>query len=290
MKKLLLIALLVIATSTTAQPTPPTLTQRLETTREGTFERGTLETLRAVEILLQTQYQYGIGRGFGRVFGMSRGRSANPAPDNRTPATFAEMTQTFAVDLEIARGTLAQTSTETAEPFEMVVTDLWLDINRNGVLDEGENISDLLVQFAVPRTARPDKGETIEPITVRFDGADHAWLTAYTYMLSGVAEGILAFDPSPVFADLLFAEAMLADAPTIPNTYDVDAILLKIAALEVERNDLLTLQVQQREALEQLRERRREFGGPNQRAARRRRTDRIGTAAGRRIGASQRCF
>ena len=57
-------------------------------------------------------------------------------------------------------------------------------------------------------------------------------------MLSGMAEGILAFDPSPIFADLLFAETMLADVPTIPNTYDVDAILRKIAALNVEQEDL----------------------------------------------------
>ena len=108
--------------------------------------------------------------GLAGVLGMSRGRSANPAPDNRTPTTFAEMIQAFAVDLDVARGTLAQTSIETAEPFEMVVTDLWLDINRDGALDEGENVSNLLMQFAAPRTARPDKGETAAPITVRFDG------------------------------------------------------------------------------------------------------------------------
>lgn len=254
MKKLLLIALLGIATGTAAQTTPPTLTQRLETAQEGSFERGTLETLRAVEGLLQTQYQYGIGRGFGRFFGMHHGRFANPEPESRTPTTFAEMIRAFAADLEAARGTLARTSTETAEPFELVVTDLWFDINRNGVWDEGENVSDLLLQFAVPRTARPGKDETVAPITVRFDGADHAWLTAYTHMLSGVAEGILAFDPSPIFADLLFAETLLAEAPTIPNTYDADAILLKITALKVEQEELKKTDAEQKQLANQLRE------------------------------------
>lgn len=61
-----------------------------------------------------------------------------------------------------------------------------------------------------------ESGAFEKPTTVRFDSADHAWLTAYTHLLSGFANFVLAYDPAPVI-DLLATKRKSAfDTPISP--------------------------------------------------------------------------
>jgi len=188
--------------------------------------------------MLQTRRDYGIARGIGTMLGMRGSRFPNENPKDRTPTTFTDMVQRFADDLEHARATLANTTPQTATPFTVAIDDLWFDINSDGVRERGEEVSFQLTQVALDQRTRRGLEKSEFPVEIRFDGADHAWLMAYTHMLSGLAEGILAFDPSTEFAHLQDAEVALANAPTIPYTYDSDAILLEITALEVEQEQL----------------------------------------------------
>lgn len=225
-----------VAAPLAAQDQPPTLEMR-RAAANGPFEVGMYQSLSAIEGMLQQIYRYGIGQGFGMFLQFQTGDLRNPAPAPRQADTFRTIMQDFANDLDAARMTLAQTDPDRATAFVIDIKELWLDVNANGRADPGESVSQIIGPAVSGRRGRvqiPDG-----PIEVRFDGADHAWLTAYTHMLSMSAEAVLAFDPTPVFADLMAAEAALSDLPEIPNTYDLDAIRAEITTLraKLDEND-----------------------------------------------------
>ncbi|MGB7271048.1 MAG: hypothetical protein WBC90_16170, partial [Albidovulum sp.] len=66
--------------------------------------------------------------------------------------------------------------------------------------------------------------------------ADHAWLSAYTHMLSGFGNLFLAFDPTDVLRDLAAGREALKSAPELPAYYDQAALEAEIAALEAEES------------------------------------------------------
>lgn len=214
-----------------AQVVNLSLEQRANMSAEGTFEKGTYQTLRAIEKMMQTRLEYGIGTDIGA--GLMFGRGTMPANKQRSADTFSKMIATFNADLDTARATLGKSTVDTAEPFEISINEIWLDVNKNAKRDQGEDALTLLGPM-IPRELTRQKGtiEGIENATIRFDGADLAWLTAYTHVLSGMGEVVLAFDPTPVFADLLEARTALKDAPTIEFTLDQAAVEKRIADLD----------------------------------------------------------
>ncbi|MEM7719624.1 MAG: hypothetical protein AAF222_10515 [Pseudomonadota bacterium] len=216
-----------------------TLQDRIAAAPDGSFEAGTYQTLASLERLLQGMQQYGIGQGFGQFMGV-RGRDlVNTRPDTRAPDTFRTLLDTFLDDLDAARTTLGETTPDTAEPFVADIGSLWVDINRNGQEDATEGAARVLAMALPQRRGQADVPDA--PIEVRFDGADHAWLTAYTHVMSATANMVLAFDPTPIFADLLAGESQLADLPTIENTYDPEALQAEIDRLKVEQDRLKAL-------------------------------------------------
>ena len=70
------------------------------------------------------------------------------------------------------------------KPFalEIVLGDLWFDINANGAQDEGEDIGS--VTGLTLGGGRMIGVDMIDP-AITFDTADAAWLAAYTHFLSG---------------------------------------------------------------------------------------------------------
>lgn len=207
---------------------PVTISERL-LAAEGAFEIGAYQSLRAIETFLQTQYRYGIGRGTGMFLGFTNRDLVNPKPEARAPDTFKNTIAKLSDNLEIARATLAQTNTSKAIPFILDLQDLWFDVNANNELEEGEGAVSIMGQILTRRRGNDNlpKGS----IEIRFDGADHAWLMAYTHAISAVAEAILAFDPTPVFADLLEAEASLSNIPTIEYTFNIEELRERLALL-----------------------------------------------------------
>ncbi|TRW98363.1 hypothetical protein FNJ84_06180 [Paracoccus sp. M683] len=98
--------------------------------------------------------------------------------------------------------------------------DLWFDGTLNGERDPGEDLRDLLF------LPLPDG----TPGEIRFDAADLYWLRAYTHMVEGMAQAVLAFDPQPEVAAVMQLRRALADqqetqAPESPE--DFDALMQK---------------------------------------------------------------
>lgn len=216
--------------SASAQETgSPSLKER-HAAAKGDFEAGAYQALMAIEKLLQNQYRYGIGQGAGVFLRVRGNQLRNPKPEPRKADTFKNIVITFNQDLEAARATLAKTNVDQAVPFVVDLSQLWFDVNSNRTIDDGEQAPKLLGRNFVRRRSNSDI--LTKPLEVRFDQADHAWLTAYTHALSTIAEAILAFDPSPVFADLLKMKASLDDLPVIPNTFDVSELKARLAVLK----------------------------------------------------------
>lgn len=213
-----------------------TLTNRLDEAEPQSFEAGTYGALAAVEGLLQDMYSYGIGRGFGMIMGL-RGRDfQNPQPRTRTPETPREILEDFLADLGNAQATLMATTPQAATPFVVDLNGLWFDIDGDGARSDTEAVARVLGQ-AVPQLAR-NNAIPEGPLEVRFDGSDHAWLLAYTHVLSATANMVLAFDPTSILGDLVAGRELMERAPTIPNTFDEDAVLARIAKLEDELEQL----------------------------------------------------
>jgi hypothetical protein len=216
------------------------------------FEIGMLQTLRAVEKTLQTRYEYGLGQSLiGLPLLRIRNRDfSNPTPKPSGPETITSIVDGFVTDLEQARTTLEEAETTGIVPFEMALTDIWFDINADGVRNATEGAVTLLGPIILGRiTFRQftDSDAGKDPLVVRFDATDHAWLLAYTHMLSGVGNLFIAFDPEPVLHDLTARRAALADAPQIPAYYDPEVVLAEIATLETEEMQLKQQQQELRE-------------------------------------------
>ncbi|MFT7594078.1 MAG: hypothetical protein ACI8R4_001396 [Paracoccaceae bacterium] len=207
------------------------------------FEIGMLLTLRAVEKTLQVRYDYGLGQRLTGlpVLRLGTGGMTNPAPKPSGPETLTGIIDGFVTDMAQARATLDDAQTKGIEPFEMALSDIWFDINSNGKREKSEGAIPLLGPTILGRRAYPDFTESDagkRPLIIRFDETDHAWLLAYTHMLSGFGNLIMAFDPEPVLRDLAGKRATLTDAPRIPNYYDPQAIKAEIAILEVEEKQI----------------------------------------------------
>lgn len=204
------------------------------------FELGALTTLRAVEKSLQTRYEYGLGDRLNTLPMMRLNMpQINRAPKRPQADTLSGLFKTLLQDLDDARGYLeAAATSEDITPFELTLQDVWFDVNANGQRDEGEAATESLLPLLMGRRAMRDMGTgglLDTPITVRFDVSDHAWLTAYTHMLSGAGNLFLAFDPTPVINRLNAGRADLAFAPTIPSTYDKAALTSQIEELKAEQ-------------------------------------------------------
>ncbi len=208
------------------------------------FELGLLGALRSIERTLQTRYEYGMGDGLRTmpVLRLELG-PRNPNPKAPTAQTLSDIMRNVLGDLETARGYLNQAAeTDAITPFRLTVQDIWFDVNANGSRDAGEDVIDALGPILLGPWVMREMGRNgalEEPITVRFDAADHAWLTAYTHMLSGIGNLFLAFDPAPVLQDMTDKRAMLSDAPQIENTFDSVALNAEIDAL---RRQVVSLQ------------------------------------------------
>lgn len=205
------------------------------------FEMGMLKSLRAVEKVMQARYEYGIGEG-ARTMPLFRLRvEQNPRARRARPETMREIVTTLLADLEKAQAELRRAREAGIEPFDMVVSELWFDIDRDTRRGRGEGVLDLLGPMLMDRATLREmrrSGSQQPAITVRFDEADLAWLMAYTHMLSGAGHGFLAFDPTPVLADLETRRDALKLAPRLPNFYDLAEVTAEIEALRAEAEEI----------------------------------------------------
>lgn len=204
------------------------------------FERGALMTLRAVERALQAGMRHGlIDRIPGLTFRARRGLPRGvvlPSPD-----ALGSIARDLLADLEAAREVLD--ADPAPQAFVLDLGDVWLDLNANATRDPGEGAVEALVPLLMGRrnpggmTGPGGAREPAMPPAVRFDAADRDWLVAYTHMVAGAGNLLLAFDPTPVLRDLAARSAQMDSLPVVPEYYDLDALRARLPALEAQIKD-----------------------------------------------------
>jgi hypothetical protein len=238
--KAALVALLALATQAAAQtlsaeigangiaPTLARLKAQPEPALEDIFAIGGLHFLGAVERALQLQWRTAadqVAGNAGDTLGLPFLRL--PVPPNPAPEPFqgALITQLFTdidADMTAARAALATLPAGEEFGMELTFADLWFDVNLNGAREAEEDALAILGpqllgwQWQDPDPAAP-------PLTIRFDAADAAWLTAYTHVMSGVANTILAYDPAASIDRVIASRETLKVAQPDPSDYSFDA-------------------------------------------------------------------
>ncbi|MGP6088152.1 hypothetical protein [Antarctobacter jejuensis] len=213
----------------------------LETQEDAEFELGAMMTLRAVEIALQERYRYGIGDVSWVPILRLQTIAINPEPEAASPETLGTVVRGLVANLEAARGAMPEDS---VEPFELVLRDVWFDVDGDGQRGKGEDALTILPPVLLGGWAGVAAMELDTSVAVRFDTADHAWLTAYTHFLSGLAEAVLAFDPAEPIRRFAERNAALAAAPIIESRDNLKAnqkkaVQADIARLSDEREKVL---------------------------------------------------
>ena len=168
----------------------------------------------AIEGTLQTRYDYGldtldIAQDMGIPF-LRLPSAPNPNPQPFDAAVFNQIFNDALADLSDAHSELNQIENSDTANVVLNVGDLWLDANANGQRDAGEDLDAIVKgQFAFYTYDTPAKLPVI-----RFDTSDAAWLAAYTQMLSGTLELILATDPSAAIDEVYSGAAVIDELNT----------------------------------------------------------------------------
>jgi hypothetical protein len=228
--KAALLALLALATPAAAQtlsqeigskgiaPTLARLKAQPEAALEDIFAIGGLQFLAGIERALQLQWRTGMDQATGDMGGelgiplLRLPLPPNPAPDPFRGALVTRLFTELDADMTAARAALATLPEGEEFGLEISFADLWFDVNANGARDANEEALLLLGpqllgwQWQDPDPAAP-------PLVVRFDAADAAWLSAYTRVLSGLANTILAYDPAASIDRVLAARAAFGPSP-----------------------------------------------------------------------------
>ncbi len=171
--------------------------------------------LRGFEAVYQARWGVGATEPGLPLPGLSAPLPPNPAPQ---PMTADHLNRLFADlgDAMIdARAPLATPFTA-ADGLVLRLPDLWFDVDGDGRRSFGEG----LVEIAMPELGLwelpPGPGE------IRFDAADTQWLTAYTHMVEGLSQAVLAFDPAPELARLIDTRAAIgAQWAAAPESADL---------------------------------------------------------------------
>jgi hypothetical protein len=197
-------------------------------TEAEVFAIGALHFLAGIEGALQRQWQTGMDQTLGDVgaeLGIPLLRL--PVPPNPTPQPFSGVlvSRLFAdldADMQAARTALDTLPPDKEFGLDISFSDIWFDVNMDGARDPSEGGLQILGpqlmgwQWVEPDPAAP-------PIVIRFDAADAAWLSAYTHVLSGLANTILAYDPAASIDRVIAAKAALKMPPPPMDSYDYDA-------------------------------------------------------------------
>ncbi|RQP05850.1 MAG: hypothetical protein D1H97_10710 [Paracoccus sp. BP8] len=185
-------------------------------TPEERFAIAGLEFLGAVESAWRWRVRHGITPFGAALFGFSTELPQTVTPQPMPPEALAE--QTEATLAAMARSRAALEGLAGGEDFGLAISlgDLWFDLDGDGRRAPGEGAAELLegVVWSGSPALDPDTGKPVPPAlpVIRFDRADAAWLAAYTHLVSGGAELLLAFDPTPSLQKVFATRARIDES------------------------------------------------------------------------------
>ena len=200
------------------------------------FALGGLRFLRALETTFQTRYRTGMDDPTGMIPLIRLNQGI--APDARfAPADVAALFARATADMAAARAPLADLATGPEFSVEIRLADLWFDVNADGTRSPDEDLMPLLGP-SLMGFRWFDRDPAAPAPVIRFDRADAAWLSAYTHLLEGVANIVLAYDPTDALTRAAAArDGMAALSPPAFSEFDMfspalDAVWVILEALE----------------------------------------------------------
>lgn len=177
-----------------------------EQTEETAFVLGGVRFLRAVEHILQVRYATYQGT-LPFIPGMRN--PLPPNPDSRFDPAFLETAMTGALTYLSGAEDALGPALDGTFAVEVPLDALWFDFNADGTRQDHEGV------LAVMAGLNAEADDGFDGV-VRFDTADAEWLAAYVHVLSGMAEMVLAADPTPAIQTVSEGRAALeAAGPTV---------------------------------------------------------------------------
>ena len=178
------------------------------------FALGGVRFLTAVEHSMQLRWASGFVDRTGMLPMLNTRLPENPTPAAFDPALFTTLFTDVTTTMDTARAPLAEIPDNSDFGVEIKFADLWFDINANKTRDQGEDMLDVLGPLLLGWQWQSRDPATPAPV-VRFDVADAAWLSAYTHLMGGMAEMILAYDPTSPVTKIMQGRAKMESLGTM---------------------------------------------------------------------------
>lgn len=178
------------------------------------FALGGVRFLRSVEQALQLRWQTGLSEPLTLLPFLRLPIPENPAPTAFDPSAIASLFKNVSLGMDAARAPLSKIAPTADFGVEISFKDIWFDINANSARDSGEDL--LAVMGPMIMGWQWDARDPATPAPViRFDAADAAWLSAYTHLLGGLSDMILAYDPTDPITRITDARTAMLTLGTI---------------------------------------------------------------------------
>ena len=186
------------------------------------YALGGVRFLRAVEHALQERWRVGADGALGVPIPLLRlPVTPRRRPEPMEPEFARDLFATALGTLDGAGEALDAIPEDAAFGVRIALSDLWFDVDADGVRRPGEGV------FEISGTALGTRPAEAADAIVRFDRADAAWLRAYVHLLSATAEAVLAYDPTEAARTVFGGTARLTGlgavspvAADIGGTYD----------------------------------------------------------------------
>ena len=156
-----------------------------------------LRFLRGIELAYQARWQAGATDTPVPIPVIATTLAPNPAPEPMR----SDFYNLLAGDLAIAMQATRDALPDDGGALVLNLSDIWFDIDGDGARGTEEGLMHL---FMMPAPEGP-------PAAIRFDAADALWLRAYTHLIEGAMNLVLAFDPEPALAETLALRLTLAE-------------------------------------------------------------------------------
>jgi len=170
-------------------------------TDDQNFALGAVHFLRGIEKTLQTRWLHNATLDDFDMPVLRLPVAPNPNAQPFTPDLITDIFTELLTDMAASRIALAAINGDVA--LRINLSNLWFDINMNTSRDAGEGIMEIGAGSVMSGRQLRDMEQMPQNIKIQFDTADVAWLTAYTHLISGVSELVVAFDPTEAIATVM---------------------------------------------------------------------------------------
>ena len=175
------------------------------------FALGAVGFLRGIENSLQFRWQHNMAIKDFDIPVLRLPVPPNPNAKPFSPELITIVFENLRDDMAISQAALDKVG-DAEVAVELDLADIWFDINMNNTRDSGEGMVEFGISAIMSRQqARDLASQPPADMTVRFDTADVAWLNAYTHLLSGLSEMVIAFDPTEAITKVLASNQQMMD-------------------------------------------------------------------------------